>query len=83
MLLYIEAGKGARDRYAMLSPRLLEFPRAYWKRARRLIACRQPQIMRSNWKLFLSLCKGSDDATPEGYHAFIQLSYRLHVPLAR
>jgi len=34
MLLYIEAGKGDRDRYAMLSPRLLEILRAYWKRAR-------------------------------------------------
>src|SRR5215467_10219292 len=34
MLLYIEAGKGGRDRYAMLSPRLLEILRAYWKRAR-------------------------------------------------
>lgn len=34
MLLHIEGGKGGRDRYAMLSPRLLEILRAYWKKAR-------------------------------------------------
>jgi site-specific recombinase XerD len=34
MLIHIADGKGARDRYAMLSPRLLEILRAYWKRAR-------------------------------------------------
>jgi len=34
MLLHIESGKGGRDRYAMLSPRLLQILRAYWKRAR-------------------------------------------------
>lgn len=34
MLIYIENGKGGRDRYAMLSPRLLEILRAYWKRVR-------------------------------------------------
>jgi site-specific recombinase XerD len=34
MLLHIEDGKGGRDRYAMLSPRLLEILRAYWRRAR-------------------------------------------------
>ncbi len=33
MLLHIESGKGGRDRYAMLSPRLLEILRADWKRA--------------------------------------------------
>jgi integrase/recombinase XerD len=33
MLLNIEAPKGGRDRYAMLSPRLLHMLRAYWKRA--------------------------------------------------
>jgi integrase/recombinase XerD len=31
MLLHIENGKGGRDRYAMLSPRLLEILRAYWR----------------------------------------------------
>jgi integrase/recombinase XerD len=34
MLLHIEGGKGGADRYAMLSPRLLEVLRAYWKQAR-------------------------------------------------
>jgi integrase/recombinase XerD len=34
MLLHIENSKGGRDRYAMLSPRLLEILRTYWKRAR-------------------------------------------------
>ena len=34
MLLHIEGGKGGRDRYAMLSPRLLEILRTYWRRAR-------------------------------------------------
>jgi integrase len=32
MLLHIESAKGGRDRYAMLSPRLLEILRVYWKR---------------------------------------------------
>jgi site-specific recombinase XerD len=34
MLLHIESGKGGKDRYAMLSPRMLDVLRAYWKRAR-------------------------------------------------
>jgi integrase/recombinase XerD len=34
MLILVENGKGARDRYAMLSPHLLEVLRSYWKRAR-------------------------------------------------
>jgi len=34
MLIHVESGKGAKDRYAMLSPRLLKMLRAYWKRAR-------------------------------------------------
>src|ERR1700747_1763633 len=33
MLIHVEGGKGAKDRYAMLSPRLLDILRAYWKRA--------------------------------------------------
>jgi integrase/recombinase XerD len=34
MLIHVEDGKGGRDRYAMLSPRLLAILRAYWHRAR-------------------------------------------------
>lgn len=33
-LIHIENGKGGRERYAMLSPRLLDILRAYWMRAR-------------------------------------------------
>lgn len=34
MLLHIEEAKGGRDRYAMLSPRLLSVLREYWRRTR-------------------------------------------------
>ena len=34
MLLRVEQGKGGKDRYAMLSPRLLEVLRIYWRAAR-------------------------------------------------
>jgi len=34
MLIHIESAKGGKDRYAMLSPRLLEILRTYWKRGR-------------------------------------------------
>jgi site-specific recombinase XerD len=34
MLLHIEGAKGGRDRFAMLSPRLLPVLREYWRRAR-------------------------------------------------
>jgi integrase/recombinase XerD len=34
MLLHVEAGKGGKDRYAMLSPRLLEVLRTYWRRTK-------------------------------------------------
>jgi site-specific recombinase XerD len=34
MLIRVEQGKGAKDRYAMLSPRLLEVLRRYWRAAR-------------------------------------------------
>jgi len=34
MLIRVEAGKGGKDRYAMLSPRLLDILQAYWRRAR-------------------------------------------------
>jgi site-specific recombinase XerD len=34
MLLRVEQGKGAKDRYVMLSPRLLAVLRCYWRAAR-------------------------------------------------
>lgn len=34
MMLRVDQGKGAKDRYVMLSPRLLEELRAYWKAVR-------------------------------------------------
>lgn len=34
MVIRVRAGKGAKDRYVMLSPHLLELLRAYWKAAR-------------------------------------------------
>jgi integrase/recombinase XerD len=36
MVIHIRQGKGQKDRYVMLSPRLLEILRAYWKAARPL-----------------------------------------------
>ena len=35
MLLRVERGKGRKDRYAMLSPQLLEVLRAWWREGRR------------------------------------------------
>ncbi len=34
MVIHVRNGKGRKDRYVMLSPRLLEILRAYWKAAR-------------------------------------------------
>jgi site-specific recombinase XerD len=34
MVVHVRQGKGGKDRYVMLSPRLLEWLRAYWKAAR-------------------------------------------------
>jgi len=34
MLLRVEQGKGGKDRYSMLSPRLLEVLRVWWRAAR-------------------------------------------------
>lgn len=34
MVIRVEAGKGAKDRYVMLSPRLLDILRGYWRAAR-------------------------------------------------
>jgi integrase/recombinase XerD len=33
MLIQVEGGKGVKDRYAMLWPRLLDILRTYWQRA--------------------------------------------------
>ena len=34
MVIWVDAGKGGKDRYVMLSPRLLDLLRDYWKAAR-------------------------------------------------
>ena len=34
MMLWVNSGKGGRDRYSLLSPRLLDVLRAYWRDAR-------------------------------------------------
>jgi integrase/recombinase XerD len=34
MLIRVELGKGSKDRYAMLSPQLLELLRAWWRQCR-------------------------------------------------
>ena len=52
MVIRVEQGKGQKDRYVMLSPRLLEVLRAYWKLARPsewlfpggLLAARSPEM---------------------------------------
>lgn len=34
MVIHVEAGKGRKDRYVMLSPKLLDILRAYWRKSR-------------------------------------------------
>lgn len=34
MVIHVEAGKGRKDRFVMLSPKLLDILRAYWRKAR-------------------------------------------------
>ena len=45
MLLRVEQGKGQKDRYAMLSPRLLEVLRRYWRAARGVFPRGLPPIL--------------------------------------
>lgn len=53
MLLRVEQGKGGKDRYAMLSPRLLEVLRRYWRAAR-------PKVyLFPSWREQRHLCAGS------------------------
>ena len=44
MLIRVEQGKGGKDRYAMLSPRLLDVLRRYWR------AVRPPHYLFPSWK---------------------------------
>ena len=39
MVIRVEQGKGRKDRYVMLSPRLLELLRAWWRRHDRRAGC--------------------------------------------
>jgi integrase len=39
MVIRVEQGKGRKDRYAMLSPYLLDLLRAWWKSARPRVGC--------------------------------------------
>jgi integrase/recombinase XerD len=79
MLIHVEHGKGGRDRYAMLSPRLLGVLRAYWRRARpglwlfpgqepgtRLLApapCRPPAGLRGDGRGSISLSRPTRSGT--------------------
>ena len=44
MILRVEQGKGQRDRYAMLSPSLLEILRTWWRRGHA-----QGKMLRGGW----------------------------------
>jgi site-specific recombinase XerD len=44
MVIRVEQGKGKRDRYAMLSPALLELLRAWWREG-----CAQHQVLPGGW----------------------------------
>jgi integrase/recombinase XerD len=53
MLIRVEQGKGHKDRYAMLSPRLLEVLRRYWR------ATRPRQWLFPSWRPTRHLSTGS------------------------
>jgi integrase/recombinase XerD len=53
MLIRVEQGKGAKDRYAMLSPRLLQVLRRYWK------AARPTEYLFPSWRANRHLCPAS------------------------
>jgi site-specific recombinase XerD len=53
MLIRVQQGKGAKDRYAMLSPRLLAVLRRYWR------AARPPVWLFPSWRPNRHLCAGS------------------------
>jgi integrase len=53
MLIRVEQGKGAKDRYAMLSPRLLQVLRRYAK------AARPTEYLFPSWRANRHLCPSS------------------------
>jgi site-specific recombinase XerD len=54
MLLRVEQGKGQKDRYAMLSPRLLDALRRYWRAVRP-----QGEYLFPSWRQDQHMCAGS------------------------
>ena len=53
MLIRVEQGKGKKDRYAMLSPRLLEVLRRYW------LCYRPGDYLFASWRPNRHMCAGS------------------------
>lgn len=53
MLIRVEQGKGGKDRYTMLSPRLLEVLRVYWR------AARPQDYLFPSWRTGRHLCAAS------------------------
>jgi len=53
MLIRVQQGKGGKDRYAMLSPRLLQVLRRYFK------AARPPEYLFPSWRNHHHLCPSS------------------------